>query len=115
MWQFITTDAETKSPTPAMLRKTLGINVSQLHSVGEIRHTLTHRKYVFKIFTGVVAGKSAKSPNRKWATLAELDRYPLSRPQSRMIEIIVGHQARQKVGKPVVKNSHAAPKISCVR
>ena|ERR1700733_11744730 len=115
MWQFITMPAKSKSPTPAMLHKILGSEVSQLQPAGEIHHTLTHRKYIFKIFTGLVAGKITNSPNRKWVTLAELDRYPLSRPQTRMVELINGHQARHKVGKPVVKNSHAAPKISRVR
>jgi A/G-specific adenine glycosylase len=96
MWQFVTLEAGEQAPTCAMLGSRLGLRVSSLRSIGQVRHALTHRRYVFDVFSAVADGEATwlSQPIRRWLKLAELDQYPLPRPQLRiagMLQAVVGY------------------------
>lgn len=80
MWQFTTIEARgCGGPNCAMLGRRLGRRVTNLHVVGQLRQALTHRRYVFDVFTAVADGQtSAKTrASGRWVKLADLDAYPL--------------------------------------
>jgi A/G-specific adenine glycosylase len=74
LWQFVTVPANGPMHDASVL---LGFPVSDVRPLGEVRRTLTHRRYHF----GVFACRAAERPAGTWVTLAELSRYPLSKPQ----------------------------------
>jgi adenine-specific DNA glycosylase len=62
-----------------------------LRRIGQVRHALTHRRYVFDVFTARAGGDASCNlqPLRRWLTLAELDAYPLPRPQLKIVEMLL--------------------------
>lgn len=70
MWQFITVE-----------RNGDGERASR-QAIGEVTHTLTHRRYHFRVFAYREAETKRAGMTRrgKWVSLAQLDRYPLPRP-----------------------------------
>jgi A/G-specific adenine glycosylase len=73
MWQFVTVQANGK---PSDVAAALGFPVTDMRNLGEIRHTLTHRRYQFSVF----ACRAAARKPGNWVTLKELSQYPLPRP-----------------------------------
>jgi A/G-specific adenine glycosylase len=88
MWQFVTVEAGTS--VTAAARAGVGCAVSRPVRLGEVRHALTHRRYRFEAFGCRVKdpGKRAGGAAGVWVTLAELDRYPLSKPQLSVARLI---------------------------
>jgi A/G-specific adenine glycosylase len=104
MWQFVTIPAEGNRPTAANIRKHVDAikSVSPIKRLGEIRHALTHRKYIFDVFAAQVrtSGKShpsgvfqssSTSSTRRWIKLADLHLYPLPRPHLKIAEMLSHH------------------------
>jgi A/G-specific adenine glycosylase len=81
LWQFPTVDAD----TPAAAAASLGLAVTGLRSLGEVAHTLTHRRYAFAVYAARLAAAAPIPPGpagpRVWVAPAALGDYPLSRPQ----------------------------------
>jgi len=55
-----------------------------------IRHALTHRRYEFDAYEAELVGKR---PGGVWIRLADLDRYPFSKPQLSIAALLAGGQA----------------------
>jgi adenine-specific DNA glycosylase len=57
-------------------------HLSSPHHIGSTKHTLTHRRYTFDIYTCNLQRKIKldREPARAWVGLEELDNYPLPRP-----------------------------------
>jgi len=91
MWQFVTVEASERSPNCAMLRRRLGLRITGLRRIGQVRHALTHRRYVFDVFAArTEGGASCKShPLRRWLKLDELDAYPLPRVHLRIAQMLL--------------------------
>jgi len=90
LWEFSTMPAESGSPRIDDISATLGVaNLDDLKPLGQIRHGLTHRRYIFDAFRAVTSARPA-IPAAKWIRLRELDRYPLSRPQLRIAQMLRG-------------------------
>lgn len=82
MWQFLTTEADSKIKLPLRPEKPL--------LLGTVKHALTHRRYEFEVYVARV-GKgsiSTDNPARRWVKLSELGDYPLPRPHLRMAEML---------------------------
>jgi A/G-specific adenine glycosylase len=89
LWQFPTIEAADDKPTPAIISRQIGLRIQGLREIGEIRHALTHRRYIFNVFSaGAANGQGNSGATRKWIRPDELEQYPLSRPQSRIAEMI---------------------------
>jgi A/G-specific adenine glycosylase len=83
MWQFVTV----KLASIERLRATLaerGIGMSELTRMGKVKHALTHRRYEFHVLRGQCTRQTAGT----WASLSDLDRYPLSKPQLCVVELL---------------------------
>jgi A/G-specific adenine glycosylase len=87
LWQFPTIEAPDARPTSQSIGPRIGLRIAGLRKIGQIRHALTHRRYVFTAFTAT-ARSAAQSPNRRWIGLEDLDRFPLSRPQLKIAEML---------------------------
>jgi len=87
MWQFITTTAGNQ-PTPRFLRENIGLPVTRLCSIGQIKHDLTHRRYLFNVFRCETRTARSNGDGRVWASLAQLSDYPMSRPQQRIAALL---------------------------
>lgn len=74
MWQFITIDPQ------AQVSQSVASLIKNPQPLGKVRHALTHRRYEFDVFRCSISRRSKPAKNRIWATLADLDRYPLPRP-----------------------------------
>lgn len=86
MWQFVTlAKSDDREPLDALAAAT-GLKVEGGDDVGTVTHALTHRRYEFTVFTATTTTAS-DVPNRRWATLAEVDALPLSKPQVKALEI----------------------------
>jgi A/G-specific adenine glycosylase len=79
MWQFITVEAPTNDATVSLPVKT----TSQT-ALGQVTHSLTHRRYQFDVFVCQTTDGNHLQPPRKWVTLRQLQRLPLPRPQLRI-------------------------------
>ncbi|MGD0462830.1 MAG: A/G-specific adenine glycosylase [Tepidisphaeraceae bacterium] len=90
LWQFPTIKAADGQPVAAIIGRQMGVRIRELREVGQLRHALTHRKYLFKAFaaTAMGNGRITSEPMRRWVKLNELEQYPLSRPQAKIAEMI---------------------------
>jgi A/G-specific adenine glycosylase len=79
LWQFVTRD----SPD-------LPANTALTGSLGQIRHALTHRRYVFEVQTlNLISDQQpAFAKSSKWAKLSQLPQFPMSRPHQRIAELL---------------------------
>jgi A/G-specific adenine glycosylase len=93
LWQFPTIEALHAPPTTQSIGPAIGLRIAGLRKIGQIRHALTHRRYVFTAFTAT-AGSTDRFPNRRWIRLDDLDRFPLSRPQLRIAQMLRAPPAR---------------------
>jgi A/G-specific adenine glycosylase len=81
MWQFITLEAPS-----------LSFPTSKPQKIGQIAHSLTHRRYEFEVFTCEARNYSSSAEQiRKWVTLEELNHYPLPRPHLKIVELLQGN------------------------
>jgi A/G-specific adenine glycosylase len=88
LWQFPTIEAEEAAPPEARkIGRAIGLAISDLTLLGQVRHVLTHRRYVFTAFSAK-ARVTRTAANRKWVLLGDLDQFPLSRPQLKIAEMI---------------------------
>jgi A/G-specific adenine glycosylase len=87
LWQFPTIEADHSASAADAIGRRIGVPIRDLREIGEVRHALTHRRYVF---TGFIATASSapQFSNRKWIRLEDLDQFPLSRPQLRIAELL---------------------------
>ena len=89
LWQFITIEAEDLAPSAASISRKTGVSVTDLRSLGSIKHDLTHRRYEFEVFAcGAKRRRQAISSNRRWVGLDGLSDFPLSRPQLEVAQMI---------------------------
>ncbi|MCC6424333.1 MAG: A/G-specific adenine glycosylase [Phycisphaerales bacterium] len=83
MWQFIT------HPWDEDQSQCLGIKMDTPQVIGELEHELTHRQYQFQVLYCQAKSMGKKPPaGRVWVTLAELSRYPLSRPHLKVAQML---------------------------
>jgi len=75
MWQFITREGDMVND----------LKISQPRKIGQIRHTLTHRRYVFDVF--LCQALTARL-NGKWTTLEKLTDYPLPLPHLKIAQML---------------------------
>jgi A/G-specific adenine glycosylase len=89
MWQFATVPARSRKPDDSAATQALGLNVENVRTLGRIAHVLTHRRYVFTVFTCIApnACSSVLRP-RKWASLKSLAQYPMSNPQLKIAHML---------------------------
>jgi A/G-specific adenine glycosylase len=87
MWQFVTIPGNGKAPTARGVSREISCSIVDLKSLGTIRHALTHRRYVFDVFTARMNGRHEQS-DRRWVTLDELSEYPLPGPHVRIAELL---------------------------
>jgi len=78
LWQFITRPAPQRGTTV-----NLPVPVTRLRRLGQVRHQLTHRRYVFDARTATPADDAAPTldATHRWVRLADLPSYPMSKPQ----------------------------------
>jgi A/G-specific adenine glycosylase len=86
MWQFVTIPADGEAGA-AKFSQILEVEIGGLKSVGRIRHALTHRRYVFDVFSATTTSKK-KDTHRRWVSFGELLKYPLPRPHERIAEML---------------------------
>jgi A/G-specific adenine glycosylase len=87
LWQFPTIEADHGAPAADAIGRRIGLPIRDLRKIGQIRHALTHRRYVFEAFVAT-ASTAPRFSNRKWIRLEELDGFPLSRPQLKIAEML---------------------------
>ena len=87
LWQFPTFEALDARPTARSIGLIVGLRIARLRKIGQFRHALTHRRYLFTAFTAT-APSTVKFTNRRWIRLRDLDRFPLSRPQLKIAEML---------------------------
>ncbi|MDP9172828.1 MAG: A/G-specific adenine glycosylase [Planctomycetota bacterium] len=97
MWQFITMEAGAKNPTARQLQTHLGVRVTTPQLMGKLKHALTHRRYEFDVYLSNADG-DALSPSdrpRRWIRLQEMSQVPLSRPHSRIVEMLMARHEEE--------------------
>jgi A/G-specific adenine glycosylase len=87
LWQFPTIEADHVAPAIDAIGRQIGLPICDLREIGEVRHALTHRRYVFTAFIAT-ASTATRFPNRKWIQLEKLNDFPLSRPQLKIAEML---------------------------
>ena len=82
MWQFITVDAGKKGKLP--------VGIGRAVRIGTVSHALTHRRYEFEVYSAEASagGGVGVEGTRVWISVGELDRYPLPRPQVKIVEML---------------------------
>lgn len=77
-------------PVAAKIGRRMGVPIRGLREVGRLRHALTHRRYIFNVFAATATGNGTirSVAMRRWVSLGELAKYPLSRPQAKIAEMI---------------------------
>jgi A/G-specific adenine glycosylase len=95
MWQFVTLAAGQGTPTARTVRDAYGISAARPVHLGQVSHTLTHRRYTFDVYRVRAKERhdTASTHQRLWASLDELERYPLPRPHLRIVELLRGQAA----------------------
>src|SRR5690606_5648351 len=86
MWQFVTLVAQEGAVPRASLEATINSRTGDVKPLGIVTHALTHRRYEFTVFGCAVDVAMPAKPPRTWATLAEIERLPLSKPQLKVAE-----------------------------
>jgi A/G-specific adenine glycosylase len=91
-WQFVTTEAADGAPDARRVKGLLQLRVRRVQKIGQIRHILTHRRYLFDVFVAHADGEKSIEINgsRRWVSLKQLDGYPLSRPQLKIAQMLEG-------------------------
>ncbi len=92
LWQFPTIEADDVAPASDAIGRRIGLPIRDLREIGQVRHALTHRRYVFTAFIAT-ASTAPQFLNRKWIRLEELNDFPLSRPQLKIAEMLASSPA----------------------
>ncbi len=93
MWQFVTLPRNGKPLDGAHVREAVGHQVGSLQKRATLKHTLTHRRYEFHVFIGAASRRSRKDDaGRVWVTLEQLQQFPMSRPQSRIAQLLASEK-----------------------
>jgi len=87
LWQFPTIESQQFAPIANEIGRLLGLPITDLREIGQIRHALTHRRYVFTAFVAT-AQTMPRSANRKWIRLEDLNQFPLSCPQLKIAQML---------------------------
>jgi A/G-specific adenine glycosylase len=87
LWQFPTIEAD-HTPAAATLGREIGLPIQNIRSIGQIRHALTHRRYIFDVFTATTSAPIAPASHRRWIRPSDLKRFPFSTPQLKIAEMI---------------------------
>lgn len=90
MWQFATIEPMGRKPTRATIKRLFGMDASKPRELGEVRHALTHRRYLFSAYQAELRDSKTPlaDPARKWVTREQIERYPLPRPHLRILEML---------------------------
>jgi A/G-specific adenine glycosylase len=95
MWQFITRPWDDSRPHQ------LGIKIDKPQLIGEVEHELTHRQYHFQVVSCQAGETRTKLPaGRVWVSLADISRYPLSRPHLKIVQMLLkteNHAVRRRL------------------
>jgi A/G-specific adenine glycosylase len=83
LWQFPTVEAESK--LPGVLAS--GVRLIRPRKIGEVHHTLTHRRYVFTAHFAETRTKKDYAESR-WINLDQMSEFPFSRPQQKISEFL---------------------------
>lgn len=86
LWQFKTVEGVDKAAHLSQLLVGSGLKIRKARKLGVIRHALTHRRYEFAAYEADLVGKR---PAGVWVRLAELDRYPFSKPQLSIAKLLL--------------------------
>ena len=81
LWQFMTTPPRSSPPLGSM-------TLTRPRRIGQLHHTLTHRRYHFAVYHADVTRDGHDPSPRVWVSLAQLDRYPLPRPHLKIAEML---------------------------
>ncbi|QOV89984.1 A/G-specific adenine glycosylase [Humisphaera borealis] len=78
LWQFVTRPDEPRGPAAVT-----PVKVRRFTPLGEVRHQLTHRSYVFDARVGISLGNEEPRIDGpfRWVRLGELSEHPVSKPQ----------------------------------
>jgi A/G-specific adenine glycosylase len=101
MWQFVTFAADGPGGCDSgTFQRNLGIRITGLRRLGRIRQALTHRRFIFDVFTAAAVSSAlpASQPPRRWLRLTELDEYPLPRAHVK-IAAMLRSRGRKPAGK----------------
>jgi A/G-specific adenine glycosylase len=82
MWQFITRESGGAPVTAKTIRSLFSIRSSSPSHLGNVQHSLTHRRYDFSVYLAETrdgASHSIEAPHA-WVSLDRLHEYPLPRP-----------------------------------
>jgi A/G-specific adenine glycosylase len=79
MWQFITFEGATE-PGWKTVSEIAG-KLGSVRKIAQVKHQLTHRRYIFDAWVAAVAKPRAVTPPRRWVELTHLSDFPMSRPQ----------------------------------
>jgi adenine-specific DNA glycosylase len=79
MWQFITFEGTTE-PASKTVSEIAG-KPGPVRRVAQVKHQLTHRRYIFDAWVCSAAKPRAAQPPRRWVELTSLSDFPMSRPQ----------------------------------
>jgi A/G-specific adenine glycosylase len=99
MWQFVTVETDGQAVTAATVRAAAGVKSGVPQHIGQIQHSLTHRKYQFNVYRcdvrspNLVGKPDMQASPRKWVTLSELSDHPLPRPHLRIAELLTKLQS----------------------
>ncbi|MGH7213681.1 MAG: A/G-specific adenine glycosylase [Tepidisphaeraceae bacterium] len=90
MWQFVTTEANDATSPAKTIEALLSVRIDDLRELGVVTHALTHRRYEFEVFACQVAGEPARRDRRRtWASIQELNDYPLPRPHVKIAQMLM--------------------------
>ncbi len=95
MWQFPTIVAGCGAPADDDVERACPAAASVPRRILAIDHSLTHRRYRFTVFHGVAA---APDPDGIWASIDELDRYPLPKPHVTILAWLRNREASPTIG-----------------
>lgn len=87
LWQFPTIEPAGERPTAAVISEKIGLPISEIRRIGQIRHALTHRRYIFTAFVAATASALPRS-NGKWIRLSNLADFPVPMPQLRIAGLL---------------------------
>jgi len=92
LWQFPTAPMK-PNESPESVAKSIGLQITNAISLGQISHALTHRKYEFQIIQATLKNRieiypKNSSSNRRWIRPDELSEFPLPRPHLKIAAIL---------------------------
>jgi A/G-specific adenine glycosylase len=91
MWQFHTAVADGRATPEGYLSAGKWVMAAVPRCLGQIEHSLTHRRYRFHVFQSELRPPvPALAAQQRWVRLDELPEYPLPRPHVRIASLLAG-------------------------